>query len=90
MNIIEAFYMGKLIPAELPFKATNDYKQLLKEYDKLYAEIKAALPPDIKNKLLKLSDCQLSMSSETNKDAFYKGFILGIKITAEAISFKTT
>ena len=90
MNIIEELYMGKLIPAELPFKATNDYKQLLKEYDELYKEIKSSLPPDLEKKLLKLSDNQLSMSFETNKDAFYKGFTLGIKIMAEVISFKTT
>jgi len=90
MNIIDALFMGKIRPTEYGFgdyicdlPLSEEYKTLSDDYSALFDEIKASLPEDKIKKLIQLSDVQSSINYECDKTAFYKGFIIGARITAE-------
>ena len=89
MNIIDALFMGKIRPTEYCYgenacdiPLSEEYKALAEKYSELYDEICESLPEDKRKKLIKLSDVQSDINYECDKTAFYKGFIIGAKITA--------
>ena len=93
MNIIDALFMGRIRPTEYGFgnnvcdvPISDEYKALSEEYEAIYDEIKSVLPKDKVKKLVQLSDIQSEINYECDRIAFYKGFIIGARITAEIFS----
>ena len=93
MNIIDQLFTGKIKPAEFLFGEISEdnavfleYKRLSEEYKRLYDEIKEELSPDTAKKLIRLSDVQSEITFECDRMAFYKGYVIGSRLTAEVFT----
>ena len=82
MTTLENFYFGNINPSE--YKQSRDSKMKLSEMTKLLVELRAMITTEQqKVKLEQIENCQLSLITLSEKDAFIEGFKLGVKMTTE-------
>lgn len=82
MTTLENFYFGNINPSE--YRQSRDTKKKLSEMTKLLDELRAMLTTEQqKEKLEQIENCQLSLITLSEKDAYIEGFKLGVKIATE-------
>ena len=82
MTTLENFYFGNVNPSE--YKQSRDTKKKLSEMTRLFDELRAMITTEKqKEKLEQIENCQLSMISLSEKDAYIEGFKLGVRMATE-------
>ena len=82
MTTLEDFYFGNINPSE--YRQSKDTRKKLSEMTSLFDELKKALTAkEQQEKLEKIDSCQLSLIALSERDAYLKGFKLGVKMMSE-------
>ena len=82
MTTLENFYFGNINPSE--YRQSRDSKKKLSAMTKLLDELRSILTTEQqKEKLEQIENCQLSLIALSEKDAFFEGFKLGVRMTTE-------
>lgn len=85
---IRDLYLGNLRPANSRGFDTKIYREHIQKYDRLYDEVRAALPKEMQKKFDVMANECNEAECEVIIDAFVKGFQLGMSLTAEGLSLK--
>ena len=82
MTTLEDFYFGNINPSE--YRQSKETRKKLSEMTSLFDELKKALTAkEQQEKLEKIDSCQLSLIALSERDAYLKGFKLGVKMMSE-------
>ena len=90
MTTLENFYYGNIIPHENPIIKGSEYdvaNRLVVRHDET---LTATLTEQQKETFQKFKDSYLELLTLGERDAFIRGFSLGIKIAVEALSYGKT
>ena len=90
MTTLEDFYYGNIIPNEIPIIKGSEYdtaNRLVVRHDEA---LTATLTEQQKETFQKFKDNSLELLTLGERDAFIRGFSLGIKIAVEALSYGKT
>ena len=90
MTTLENFYYGNIIPHENPIIKGSEYdmaNRLVVRHDEA---LTATLTEQQKETFQKFKDNYLELLTLGERDAFIRGFSLGIKIAVEALSYGKT
>ena len=90
MTTLEEFYFGNIIPHENPIIKGSDYdvaNRLVARHDEA---LTATLTEQQKEIFLKFKDNYLELLTLGERDAFIRGFSLGISIAVEALNYGKT
>ena len=86
MTTLEDFYYGNIIPNEIPIIKGSEYdtaNRLVVRHDEA---LTATLTEQQKETFQKFKDNYLELLTLGERDAFIRGFSLGIKIAVEALN----
>ncbi len=86
MNILEDLWFGNISPWERPFKKDSEYAQLLALVIRHQDDLLKRLNDEEKEIFEKFSECSTEMHDMTEREAFIKGFTLGVKIIIEVMT----
>ena len=86
MNILEDLWFGNISPWERPFKKGSAYSELLTLIARHYDGLIGRLNDEEKEIFEKFSECSTEMHDLTEREAFVKGFTLGVKIIIEVMT----
>ncbi len=82
MTTLEDFYFGNVNPSE--YKQSKSTKKKLPEMTKLLDELRSTLTNEQqKEELEQMENCQLSLITLSEKDAYIEGFKLGVRMATE-------
>ena len=82
MTTLENFYFGNINPSE--YRQSKDTRKKLSEMTSLFDELKKTLTTAEQQEILEqIDNCQLSLISLSEGDAFIEGFKLGVKMATE-------
>ena len=90
MTTLEDFYFGNIIPHENPIIKGSEYdiaNKLVVRHDEA---LTATLTEQQKEIFQKFKDSYLELLTLGERDAFIRGFSLGIKIAVEALNYSKT
>ena len=91
MTTLEDFYYGNIIPHENPIiKGSSDYdvaNRLVVRHDEA---LTATLTEQQKETFQKFKDSYLELLTLGERDAFIRGFSLGVRIAVEALNYGKT
>ena len=90
MTTLEEFYYGNIIPHEIPIIKGSEYdtaNRLVVRHDEA---LTATLTEQQKETFQKFKDSYLELLTLGERDAFIRGFSLGIKIAVEALNYGKT
>lgn len=85
MSILEEFYYGNIIPHEIPIDNGSDYakvNKLIIRYDEI---LTSTLTEKQKELFIKYKDHSIELLTLGERDAFIRGFSLGIRFMSEAM-----
>ena len=83
MNILEDLWFGNISPWERPFKKDSTYAELLALVVRHQEDLLGRLNDEEKEIFEKYADAASEMYSHPNREVFFSGFTLGVKIMAE-------
>lgn len=86
MNIIEELWYGNITPGEKDIKKGSVYAELLEYATRHEGELYKLLDDEGKERLDKLMGCMFEMHDISNREAFVQGFVLGFRISIEAMN----
>jgi len=86
MNILEDLWFGNISPWERPFKKDSAYAELLALVIRHQEDLNRRLNDEEKEIFEKFSECSTEMHDLTEREAFVKGFTLGVKIIFEVMT----
>lgn len=86
MNILEDLWFGNISPWERPFMKDSAYAELLALVIRHQEDLNRRLNDEEKEIFEKFSECSTEMHDLTEREAFVKGFTLGVKIIIEVMT----
>ena len=89
MRLIEELIYGNICPCEKSLTRGSEYSHLLDLAVKNEEKLTALLSPQQKTMFEKVKDCMTDMNNLLEKEAFFDGFRLGVKLIAESVYNKS-
>ena len=86
MNILEDLWFGNISPWERPLKRDSTYAELLALVIRHQDDLLGRLNDEEKEIFEKFSECSTEMHDLTEREAFIKGFTLGVRIIIEVMT----
>ena len=86
MNIIEELWYGNISPCEKDFKKGSKYSELLGYIVRHEEDLKKRLNDEEIEILEKFTECTNEMYGISEREAFVRGFTLGVRIIIEVIN----
>lgn len=83
---LENFYYGNIIPHENPIVAGSEYYKANKLIVRHDDALTATLTEQQKDIFRKYKDSQMELISLGERDAFIRGFSIGVRMMSEALS----
>ena len=82
-------YISRICPCEKHLTRGSAYSHLLDLVVKNEEKLSALLSPQQKEMFEKVKDCIIDMNNILEKEAFFDGFRLGVKLVAESVYDKS-
>ena len=86
MNIIEELWYGNISPWERDFKKGSKYSELLGYIVRHEEDLKKRLNDEEIEILEKFTECTNEMYGISEREAFVRGFTLGVRIVIEVMN----
>lgn len=85
MTILEHFYYGNIDPHECYVEKNGTFSKLLKRTNKLEEQLTEQLTEKQKSSFNDYCESQANLYETSEKEAFIRGFKLGLRFMAEAV-----
>lgn len=85
MTILENFYYGNIDPHECYIGKNSTFSKLLKRTNKLEEQLTEQLTEKQKSSFYNYCELQANLYETSEKEAFIRGFKLGLRFMAEAV-----
>ena len=86
MNIIEELWYGNISPCERDFKKGSEYFELLGYIVRHEEDLQKRLNDEEKDILDKFTECTNEMYGIAEREAFARGFVIGVRIIIEVMN----
>lgn len=85
MTILEHFYYGNIDPHECYIGKDSTFSKLLRRINKLEEQLTEQLTEKQKSSFYDYCESQANLYETSEKEAFIRGFKLGLRFMAEAV-----